>query len=98
MVISLIISPQQYKTGTFSNIPQVKRNRVNQDAKTTIKYKDAICAFDIETTRLPAIAQSIMYVWMFHVKQLNLTIVGRTWEEFETLLKKIVDELDGNTL
>ena len=98
MVITLIISPQQYKSGTFSNIPQVKRNRGNQGTKTKIKYKDAICAFDIETTRLSDIEQSVMYVWMFHVKQLDLTIVGRTWEEFDTLLKKIVDELDDSTL
>lgn len=94
----LIIKPEQYKDGTISSISSIKRKRGNQGTKTKVVYKDAFCAFDIETTRLPDIEQSIMYVWMFHVKQLDLTIVGRTWEEFDTLLKKIVDELDGNTL
>ena len=97
-MICLIIRPQQYTPATISAIQPVKRKRGNQGTKSRIKYKDAICAFDIETTRLADIEQSIMYVWMFHVKQLDLTIVGRTWEEFDTLLKKIVDELDGNTL
>ena len=98
MVIYLIIFPQQYKPGTFSSLPTVKRKKGNQGTKTKIEYKDAICAFDIETTRLPDIEQSIMYVWMFHVKQLNLTIVGRTWEEFDKFLKQIVEELEENSL
>ena len=97
-MIFLIIQPQQYKPDTISAITQVKRKRGNQGTNSRIKYKDAICAFDIETTRLADIEQSVMYVWMFHIKQLDLTIVGRTWEEFDTLLKKIVGELDGTTL
>lgn len=39
-----------------------------------------------------------MYVWMFHVKQLDLTVVGRTWEELDLFLKQIVDELEEKTL
>lgn len=98
MVIYLIICPQQYKPGTFSSLPIVKRKRGNQGTKSKIQYKDAICAFDIETTRLPDIEQSIMYVWMFHVKQSDLTIVGRTWEEFDAFLKQLVNELGESSL
>ena len=79
-------------------MPVAKRNRGNQGTKTKIKYKDAICAFDIETTRFPDIEQSILYVWMFHLKQLDLTIVGRTWEEYDKLLKQVLEELEDNTL
>lgn len=94
----MIINSQQYKPGTISKLPSVKRARGNQGTRTKIEYKDAICAFDIETTRLKNIEQSIMYIWMFHVKQLGLTIIGRTWEEFDKFLKQIVDELGEETL
>lgn len=94
----MIISSQQYKPGTFSKLPTVKRARGNQGTRTKIEYKDAICAFDIETTRLKNIEQSIMYIWMFHVKQLDLTIIGRTWEEFDKFLKQIVDEIGEETI
>lgn len=97
-MIILIISPQEYKIGTIANIPTAKRGRGNPKTKQKIKYKDAITAFDIETTRLADIEQSIMYVWMFHVEQLGLTIVGRTWEEFGEFLNKVVDELGNDTL
>lgn len=94
----MIIKPCDYKPGTISNLPQLKRGRGNPKTKNKVRYKDAICAFDIETTRLADIEQSIMYIWMFHVKQLNITIVGRTWDELKTLLYKIVSELGEHTL
>ena len=47
-------------------------------------YKDIICAFDIETTRLDN-DQSIMYVWQWQYGNL-CTIMGRTWEEFSQLV------------
>lgn len=59
------------------------------------KYKDLVCAFDIETTRLtnsdideniPEFDQSIMYIWQFCVDG-KITIYGRTWEEFMQFLE-----------
>ena len=94
----MIIKPGDYKPGTISNLPKLKRGRGNPKTKNKVTYKDAICAFDIETTRLADIEQSIMYIWMFHVKQLDTTFVGRTWDELRVLFGKIVSELGECTL
>ena len=55
-------------------------------------YADTICAFDIETTRLPDIDHSIMYIWQFAVKDYPV-IVGRTWDDFLFFLKRVDESL-----
>ena len=49
-----------------------------------------MCAFDIETTYLDEIEQSVMYIWQFAVMDLRTDNIwycfGRTWEEFIELL------------
>ena len=93
------LSPEQYIQGTISAIPNVKRKRGNP--RTTrnnrVLYKDCIATFDIETTRLADIEQSIMYVWQFHIMNV-CTIIGRTWRELLQLFVKIRHELQGETL
>lgn len=93
----MVITPQQYKTGTIAQIPTQKRGRGNPKTKAKTRYKDVICTFDIESSRLPDIEQSIMYIWMFHIHP-HTTIVGRTWEELAELIAKINIELEDNTL
>lgn len=44
-----------------------------------------VCAFDIETTALPEIEQSIMYIWQFAIE--DFVIIGRTWDQFRQLVK-----------
>lgn len=51
------------------------------------KILDHICAFDIETTRIAEIDQSIMYIWQMCID--DCVIVGRTWEDFDALLARI---------
>lgn len=93
----MIITPEEYQPGTIRNIPQQKRGKGNPKTKTRVTYKDVICTFDIETSRLPEIEQSIMYVWMFHIHP-HTTIVGRTWEELAHLYCKMCEELEDDTL
>lgn len=93
----MVITPEEYMIGTIANIGTQKRNRGNPKTKAKTKYKDVICTFDIETTRLKDIEQSIMYVWMFHIHP-HTTIIGRTWDQLDTLLQKILSELEDNTL
>lgn len=93
----MYITPAQYIPGTIANIETLKRGRGNPGTKKKIKYKNVIAAFDIETTRLADIEQSIMYIWMLHLHH-NITIVGRTWDELKNLLLQFVDELGENTL
>jgi len=60
--------------------------------KASKNYLDIITAFDIETTRLPDIEQSFMYIWQFQYG-LDQTVTGRTWEEFFTFLQRIADRI-----
>lgn len=48
-------------------------------------YNKQLCAFDIETTALPEIEQSVMYIWQFAIE--DYIIIGRTWEQFRTLVE-----------
>lgn len=93
----MIIAPEEYKPGTIRNIPTQKRKKGNPKTKAKTRYKDVVCTFDIETSRLPDIEQSIMYVWMFHIHP-HITIIGRTWEQYKKLLEQIREEVEENTL
>lgn len=52
------------------------------------RYTDCICAFDIETSRLPDIEQSIMYIWQFQI-DLMCTVIGRTWDEYRDFINRL---------
>lgn len=93
----MYITPDQYIPGTIANIETQKRGRGNPRTRKKVYYKDVICAFDIETTRLADIEQSIMYIWMLHIHN-HVTIIGRTWEELKSLFLQIKEELEDNTL
>ena len=60
--------------------------------KSKRKYKDLFCAFDIETTNDLDIQQSYMYIWQMQIE--DQTIIGRSWDEFLTLIREISSELD----
>ena len=93
----MYITPDQYKPGTIANIETQKRGRGNPRTRKKVYYKDVICAFDIETSRLADIEQSIMYIWMLHIHN-HVTIIGRTWEELKNLFLQIKEELEDDTL
>ena len=62
-----------------------------------IKYYDIPCAFDIETTSFSVGEEKggVMYEWTFGIA--GLIIIGRTWEEFEGIIRYIVAELELNS-
>ena len=104
----MILSVTDISKRTFSSIPLLKRPRGNQRTRDTeFYYKDIVCAFDIETTRVKIgekkisknvykdIEVSIMYIWQFQLG-LDITIVGRTWDEFNDLIDMIDDGLKDN--
>ena len=95
----MYLTPQQYIPGTIKALNPVKRRAGNPGGTQNRKlhYKDVIAAFDIETTRLTEIEQSIMYVWQLHLDGIG-TIIGRTWDELLALLKQFRDELRKETL
>ena len=61
---------------------------------TNFTYADCIAAFDIETTRIPEIEQSFMYVWQFALGD-RFVIMGRTWKEFLHMMKELKRRLYG---
>lgn len=93
----MIVTPEQFPLEWLYNRPLVKRKQGNQRTKKRVKYKDTITAFDIETTRLIDIEQSVMYVWQWQFDE-DYTVVGRTWEQFAAFQRKIAKILDDSVL
>lgn len=67
------------------DIPEFTEEVKPKYYRSKLKYNKQICAFDIETTAIQDIQQSIMYVWQFSIE--DYVIVGRTWEEFRKLVQ-----------
>lgn len=49
--------------------------------------------FDIETSSLPEIKQSFMYIWQMYIN--GVVVIGRTWSEFRDFVKRLHEYL-GN--
>lgn len=59
-------------------------------------YQNVMCAFDIETTRIKAIEQSIMYVWQYAIMYPDGAIdviIGRTWEEYRSHIARMESQV-----
>ena len=82
--------PEQY----FSKCPKVKNRRGNPGGKKR-HYVGITTAFDIETTLIDDIQQSVMYIWQWQFGE-DYTVIGRTWDEFLDLQKKIKDVLPSD--
>ena len=65
--------------------------------KNSRRYRNVICAFDIETTRLKDIEQSFMYIWQLQIGD-DVTVVGRYWNEYLDILDQIRNVLDDEWL
>lgn len=93
----MIIPPEKFPYDWLYEIPLVKRKSGNQRTRKRIQYKDLITAFDIETTRLQDIEQTIMYVWQWQFGD-EYTVVGRTWDQFEAFQRKLKAVLEDSVL
>ena len=82
--------PEQY----FKTVPLLKNRRGNPGGKKR-HYMSVTTAFDIETTLLDDIQQSVMYIWQWQFGE-EFTVIGRTWEEFLDLQKRIKEALSDN--
>lgn len=59
-------------------------------------YYNVPCSFDIETTSFMQNGekQATMYIWMLGIN--GCTMIGRTWDEFLKVIRKIVDRFELN--
>ena len=80
---------------SFPDITVMKRGTGQRTGKERRDYINIISGFDIETTRIETINNSVMYIWQWHFYDLNthtpiITIYGRTWEEYMRTCDKVV--------
>ena len=75
-----------------------KRKQGNQGTRKKVNYADIVTAFDIETSKIetPQGPQAFMYIWQWQIG-LDITIVGRTWDEFLQCVEKLKSALPSNT-
>lgn len=71
--------------------PGVNRKTVGKRKKFTEFHCSYPMAFDIETTKYNDKNVRAMYVWQFAV-DMDYVILGRTWDEFITLLTKLNED------
>lgn len=76
-------TPDTFPVIWLQDIDLQPRHRGNQATRQLYYYKDILCAFDIETTRINEIDQSVMYVWQWAFGP-DRVVIGRTWNDFIT--------------
>lgn len=69
----------------IKEMPIAKKPKGNPGRKKKPSYLGVVCAFDIETTSIKKIRQSVMYIWQYQIGP-EITIIGRTWIDFLALL------------
>lgn len=86
----IVAKVDEFNTAIFTEIKANRNFRGRRKNDDTI-YRDTICAFDIETTRIEEIEQSVMYVWQFAFLKGNdiYAVYGRTWDEFKRFFSLI---------
>ena len=95
----MIYTPQEYDFHKLENIDVLTDKRGNRAGMEKTRYKNVICAFDIETSRVVTgwkkdkerekpVYNSFMYVWMFQIGEED-TIIGRTWDEYKEFIEDI---------
>lgn len=77
-----IFTCQDFPFDILTASPYARGRRTNRQDKKV--YSELVCTFDIETTNIDEIEQSIMWHWQACVD--GLVITGRTWAEFSEFL------------
>ena len=90
-------TPDTFPFDWFSSLGLQKRGPGNPRSRQKIQYWDLLTAFDIETTRLPDIEQSFMYIWQWSFGP-EKVVIGRTWEEFKLFLERLQSILGSSRL
>ena len=78
------VDVKDFNAGMLHQYSVIRRAKKGKNRKP--EYLDVTCAFDIESTNINSIQQAVMYIWQFQVGT-ELTVFGRTWDEFIWLLQ-----------
>ena len=71
-----------------------KRPRGNNGTRTPRAYINCVCAFDIETSRLPGTDDAFVYLWQFQIDE-RVTVIGRRLEEAAELFERLAKCMDA---
>lgn len=88
----MYITYDKFDFAWFKKIELQRRKAGNQSSKQKFYYKDIITAFDIETTYIKEIDQSVMYIWQWQFGP-NCSVIGRTWHELIVFIDELVHVL-----
>lgn len=92
----MILNVANFDYNIIGALPDLPRHAGNQGTRARVVYKDAVCAFDIETSYLKDIDSAVLYIWQFQLDE-ALTVIGRTWEEFLKFHAGVSKALNDNT-
>lgn len=84
------------KESTIKDFPRFDMLYSSKKGNTRKLYNKQVCAFDIETTVINEINQSVMYIWQFAIE--DYLFYGRTWEEFKDFISKLKAVSYGRTI
>lgn len=84
----MIINVGDFDYSIIRKLPVISKKHPGKRGKHEKTYIASINAFDIETSRIKEIEQSIMYIWQAQIG-LEYTIIGRTWYEFKYFMERI---------
>ena len=91
------IDQSEFDLMWFDSIPVQKRKKGNNATSQKYYYKDIITAFDIETTYIKEIDNSVMYIWQWQFGD-KCTVIGRTWYELKLFIEKLEGVLQDQRL
>lgn len=87
MVIKMLVKCADFNPSEYFKKPALLKNRRGNPGGRKRHYMANVTAFDIETTLLDN-NQTVMYIWQWQFGT-DLTVIGRTWEEFTDLQQRI---------
>lgn len=86
----MIVKAQYYDPSFLDRYKIAQKPKGNPHGRKRADYLDCVCAFDIETTTIGD--YNFMYIWQWQFDE-DLTVVGRTWDEFRRFISQILDHL-----
>lgn len=84
----MVIKCADFKPEEFFKSVAVLKNRKGNPGGNKRHYMALTTAFDIETSYIKEIEESIMYIWQWAFGE-DIVIIGRTWDEFINLCHDI---------
>ncbi len=88
---------QTVNVAALLNVPEAKRPQGNSGTKTIKRILDLICGFDIETSPVPGMEESVCYHWQLQCGLEYQTIYGRELWEFRQLMDRFAEHIEKGT-